>query len=233
VSAEKERPSCNRKAWREIWLLPSCNRKAWSEIWLLPIALTVVGVLSTHIITSQQLESAKIIAESDREVQLLQIVADHIMGTDDRKRKFAVALVRALDPDLERRVLRSLTELEPPYTPVGTIIHAERRAADAAVRERRADTRIFIMIRNEQDRPAAQAIAEKLEAERFVVFSRGYLEREGPAHTELRYFRAEDELEAMLLRGILVDVDIAINLKHMRGFGVPQRQFELWIAPRR
>ena len=52
------------------------ERKRWVEVALMPLVVAVVGTLGTYLLTSQQREAAEARAAADRQIKILEIVAD-------------------------------------------------------------------------------------------------------------------------------------------------------------
>jgi hypothetical protein len=97
-----------------------------------------------------------------------------------------------------------------------------------------ASARIYLHIRDERQRSAAERLAIAIRApdrdmpgiERLDV---------GPARSELRYFRSSDKAEAEELAAQLRADGVAVETKLVAGYEdsrrISPRQFEVWLAP--
>ena len=81
------------------------ERKRWVEVALMPLVVAVVGTLGTYLLTSQQREAAEARAAADRQIKILEIVADKITSSDESQQIFALRLTSKLDPDLSAKLV--------------------------------------------------------------------------------------------------------------------------------
>jgi hypothetical protein len=116
-------------------------------------------------------------------------------------------------------------------------VSKEARDLISAVRAPGA-SRVFIHVRDTASRGTADRVAEILRKNGVKVPPIQTLSF-GPKQTELRYFRVEDSSEARRLGTVIEPnmsgvrvVDTSSLLRVIGRRSVPQRQFELWIAPR-
>lgn len=96
--------------------------------------------------------------------------------------------------------------------------------------------RLYIHIRDEQQRPAAKRAGEQVKAAGFVVPGIERMVDKGPQVTELRYFRKADEAEAKRLQTVLQRAGVAVRLSDLSASyenskSIRPGHFELWFAP--
>lgn len=95
--------------------------------------------------------------------------------------------------------------------------------------------RIYIYIRREEDRGAAQSLARNLHARGFLVPDIERFTQLGPRESQLRFFHKAAAPEAQTIVDVLNSRGIEVRLRHMAGyeaFGVKRpRHYELWFAP--
>ncbi len=100
------------------------SQKSLLEIVLLPIVITGVGILSTQIVTKAQLASADRIAQanissadqharSDQQIKLLEMFSDQFKSDDPAKRRMAVQMLGALEPELAEKLATAIAQSDP------------------------------------------------------------------------------------------------------------------------
>ena len=94
---------------------------------------------------------------------------------------------------------------------------------------------IYLQIRDNSQREAAQKLREWLKQQNYVVPGIEQLPK-GPPSTEVRYFRAADANHAQVLVESLSKQKVAnVTIRYIAGFEdskiIPQGQYEIWFAP--
>jgi hypothetical protein len=90
--------------------------KTWIEVILMPLAIAIVGIMGTYLITNQQRnadeiraatdrKAAEIRAASDRQIKLLEIFADKMISTNEEEILLAANLTMAMDLDLALKMM--------------------------------------------------------------------------------------------------------------------------------
>jgi len=92
--------------------------------------------------------------------------------------------------------------------------------------------RVYIHIRDESQRPAAQTIEKALESKGFTVPGIQKVNT-GPNKTEVRFFRSSEE---DLARSAVAALPISgVDANYVKGYensqGIRPRHYELWLAP--
>lgn len=94
--------------------------------------------------------------------------------------------------------------------------------------------RVYIHVRSDEQRQAAQRLEAELERRGFVVPAINQRER-GPASSELRFFRKGEEQKAEEITGVLNEMRADVKLAYKSGYedskGIRLNHFELWLAP--
>jgi hypothetical protein len=219
------------------------ERKTWTEVVLMPIVIALVGIGGTYFITAQQsknsevasatqMDSARELADADRQVKVLDIFSEKITSQDAKTRIIALGMLRVLEPEMAEKLASVVAEQEPETSPV-------RRAADEAVREATSRAagapRIFIHIRSESVRPAAKRIGAMLEDDGYIVPGVERLVNKGPQENQLRYFRNSEKEVAEHILEFLKTKNITAHLQYVRGYEssrvIGPFHYELWFAP--
>lgn len=96
--------------------------------------------------------------------------------------------------------------------------------------------RLYIHIRNEQQRSAAKQAGEQVKAAGYVVPGIERLVDKGPQVTELRYFRKADEADARRLQAVLEKAGVETKVSDLSASykdskSIRPGHFELWFAP--
>lgn len=93
--------------------------------------------------------------------------------------------------------------------------------------------RVYFQIREEEQRPAAKAVAEVLSENAIIVPGIQRLSS-GPSGTELRYFRAKEKDEAEAIGSLLRDLDVEVVVRYVPGYelstAIRPRHYELWFS---
>ena len=71
----------------------------------MPLVIAVVGIMGTYLVTSEQREAAKIRADADRQIKILDIFANKIISADVEERLLAARLTMAMDRDLALKIM--------------------------------------------------------------------------------------------------------------------------------
>jgi hypothetical protein len=79
--------------------------KKWVEVALMPLVIAVVGIMGTYLVTSEQRETAKIRADADRQIKIIDIFANKIISADVEERLLAARLTMAMDSDLALKIM--------------------------------------------------------------------------------------------------------------------------------
>ena len=82
------------------------ERKRWLEVVLMPLVVAVVGILGTYFLTSAQRDSDEAIAAADREIKLLEILADAMTSSDLNRRIAALDLADLINPELAKKLVK-------------------------------------------------------------------------------------------------------------------------------
>lgn len=134
------------------------ERKNWVEVALMPLVVAVVGILGTHFLSSQQREAAEARAAEDRQIKILEIVADKITSSDENQQLFALQLIPKLDPVLSTKLVTSLEyqEVSKKVRKViaevtGQAVRSRVRAAMAATENPRAAITGHWLLRRQGD----------------------------------------------------------------------------------
>lgn len=94
--------------------------------------------------------------------------------------------------------------------------------------------RVYFHIRDEAQRTQAKRIADEIESRGGVVVPGVQRVEAGPAATELRYFRSEEEQEAKQISSTLSTLGLKVEPKYVQGFEasnrIRPRHYELWIS---
>lgn len=85
--------------------------KKWIEVALMPLVVAVVGIAGTYLITNEQREAAEIRAEADRQLKILDILAEKMISTNKEEKLLAAHLAMSLDSDLALKIM-TVFELE-------------------------------------------------------------------------------------------------------------------------
>jgi len=78
--------------------------KKWIEVALMPIVVALVGIMGTYLITNEQREAAKIRADADRQVKILEIFANKLMSSKKEEKLVAASMTMAMDRDLATKM---------------------------------------------------------------------------------------------------------------------------------
>jgi hypothetical protein len=215
------------------------DSKGIAEVIVMPLVVAVVGIAGTYFITRQQEESARTLSQAqlvstrelaaaDHQIKILEIFSAKVMSSNQEERLFALRLLKAMDPDLAEKLATAVREGEPPNSVVGKV--AEEVAQDAASRAS-LSPRIYIHIRSEADRRAAQWLAEQLKARGYLVPGIERLVDFGPASSQLRYFRKTDDVSARQILNALQGLGVNVTLQYTSGFSdrVEPFHYELWF----
>jgi hypothetical protein len=202
------------------------------EILFAPLVIALVGILGTYFINSKLDESAAKRAQADQQIKILEMFSDKISSNDVLQRQLAIRLLNTLlDKDLAGKIAIAVYDSEPNQS----ILKKEAsQVADASARDLNLP-RIFIQIKKEENKSAAQAVRAALRTKGIVVPDIDIVDVVTAA-SELRYFRKEDEPEAKEIQKLLSDRNVQVSLKDLSGEEIAKkmihpRRYELWFAP--
>jgi hypothetical protein len=127
------------------------DSKSKLEIVLMPLAVALVGIAGSLIISNYQSRNASLLvaaqndnasklakaqteaatekANADRQIKVLEIFSKKITG-EDRDREIALRILRALDPDLHEKLASAVAESEPKDSEIGGLALKEKAIAD-------------------------------------------------------------------------------------------------------
>jgi hypothetical protein len=97
--------------------------KSTFEALVLPLVIAIVGVTSTYMITRSQLQSADKLAIANREseerravadqhVKILEMFSDQIKSGEPAKRKMALRVLTALEPELAEKLAQAVADTD-------------------------------------------------------------------------------------------------------------------------
>lgn len=100
------------------------QQKSWVEVFLMPVVIAIVGTAGTYFITSQQeknalqareaqLQSARELAEADREIKIIEMFSEKITSPEESERIMALRLLRAIDGELAGKLAEAVQGAEP------------------------------------------------------------------------------------------------------------------------
>lgn len=208
------------------------ERKRWIEIILMPLVVAAVGIVGTYLITGQQDKNTRERAAADRQIKILEIFSQKITSRDKAERELALRLLTVVDGDLAARLANAVFQTEPRQSAIRKVAS---EVAEEATARARSLPRVYIHIRKEDDRSAAQSVAEKLKTGGFVVPGIERLAEIGPSSSELRYFRKDDKFGANHIVELLHSEGVIANLKYVAGYegsqAIKPGHYELWFAP--
>lgn len=118
------------------------QQKSWIEVFLMPLVIALVGTGGTYFITAQQernalqareaqLQSARELAEADREIKIIEMFSEKITSTEKSERIMALRLLRAIDGELAGKLAEAVQEAEPAISEVRQVAQ-EVKAYSAA-----------------------------------------------------------------------------------------------------
>lgn len=71
----------------------------------MPLVIAVVGIMGTYLVTNEQREAAKIRADADRQVKILDIFANKLMSHEEEEKFLAASMTMAMDRDLATKMM--------------------------------------------------------------------------------------------------------------------------------
>ena len=97
--------------------------KTTLETLVLPLVIAIVGVTGTYMITRSQLQSADKLATANREseerraiadqnVKILEMFSDQIKSSEPAKRKLALRVLTALEPELAEKLAQAVADTD-------------------------------------------------------------------------------------------------------------------------
>lgn len=176
--------------------------------------LAMAGLFIGAVLLWQRAEQAERVAVEQREraEQAEQVAVAQRQRAEEAE---AIAKERSARAETELGVVER--GAEEPYTGAGARM-----------------PRVYFHIRNEQQRAAAQRLADQLKQEDMRVPGIQLL-RVGPTTSELRYFRPREEQEAQRIAAAISAHGVNVSLKQIPGYDastrIPPGHFELWLAP--
>lgn len=86
------------------------GKKSIWEIMLTPLAVSVVGVVGTWLVTNTQIESSNTLAEAQQKIKIIEIFSDKITERDETERTLAIKVLAAIDPDLGEKIASAIAD---------------------------------------------------------------------------------------------------------------------------
>lgn len=144
--------------------------KSLLELVLMPLAVTIVGIAGSLIISAQQSENAtklavaqtqaaKEKADSDRQVKVLEIFSEKITG-ESSDREIALKFLRTLDSDLHRKLANAVAESESKNSIIAELARNEEARATQRRSNEQEDAREKI-VSQVKGRTVASNICDK------------------------------------------------------------------------
>jgi hypothetical protein len=211
------------------------ERKGWVEIILMPLAVALVGVTGTYLVTAQQAESARRASEAqiaaareasraERQIKVLDIFGEKITSKVPSERILALNILRSVEPDLGGKLAKAVGEAEQ---------DPNVRAAAQTVFRALTPAKVYLHIWSNADRRDAAAIAERLEASGITVPD-VRADSDSKQESQLRYFRRSELPEASQIVELLRRMGIRSTLRYVGGYeqelSERPRQYGLWLS---
>jgi len=208
------------------------DKKNLIEIFFMPIVVAAVGILGTYLITQQQESNALAMADSDRQVKILEIFAEKITSDDSKQRLLAIKLLRVLDDELAEKLALAVAEAEPDKS---VLKEAATKVADVAKARIELRPRIYVHVEGQSEKQASLPIEQILEKHEWIVPGIQMVGTKSPKSSQLRYFRKEEKSTAEKIRNSLINENYEISLKYISGYekseALRPMHFEIWFAP--
>ncbi|MDF2180224.1 hypothetical protein P2G88_18365 [Aliiglaciecola sp. CAU 1673] len=206
------------------------DTRKWIEVILMPLAVALVGILGTYLVTEQQDRTSATLANSDRQIKILEIFADKVTSSDDKERLLAINLLGALDNELAEKLAQAVVDSEPGQTQVKQA--AMRLAALAKARQAHIPI-VYLHISSDALTQEAKEVETSLSALGWHVEGVESLQHKGLSHSELRYFHAEEKQQAEAAVKQLAEKGIKLSLRFVPGdkrtAEVGASHFEVWL----
>lgn len=204
------------------------DKKNILEIALIPLVIAGVGFYISY----QQQKNAEIMASADRQVKILEIFSEQIINsTKESERIFAINILAALDDELAAKLAQAVSknENEPPGV---------RRAADQIVQETEARASslpvVFLHILSEDNHTVAKKVEKRLTTDGYFIPRIVRPVEEGPAGSQVRYFKLSEVSEAKKIKMSLESIGVDVELQYISGYENSARiqalHFEVWIV---
>lgn len=159
------------------------QNKSWIEVFLMPLVIAMVGTAGTYFITAQQeksalqareaqLQSARELAEADREIKIIEMFSEKITSTEESERIMALRLLRAIDGELAGKLAEAVQEAEPTSSEV-------RRVAQEVKTYSASRGYSFPVVKSTKLFEAARTYAEKLKQRELQYQPEVYLSDNG------------------------------------------------------
>lgn len=115
------------------------EKKSLLEMVVMPITVSIISIVGGIYLTQQQNSSATLerqaqfdntraLAESERQIKILELFAAKITSPSIREQRLALQLLEVMDPELSKRLANALARSEEDHSPI------KRQVAEAATR---------------------------------------------------------------------------------------------------
>ena len=103
--------------------MPEKDSKSVLEVLVLPVAIALVGIVSTQMITRSQLASADKLAQAslasqdqratnEQQIKILEMFSDQIKSGVPAQRKMALRILTALEPELAEKLAQAVADTD-------------------------------------------------------------------------------------------------------------------------
>ena len=193
------------------------EKKSWIEIILMPLVIALVGVIGTYFITSQQvrnsqiqknaqLESARELAEEDRQIKIIEIVAEKITSSNKSERIIGLKLLKIIDSNLAEKIANAIIETEPESSDV-------KKVAQEAVKDAITRGYFFAVIGSYSKYQDAIKFAKKVDKSNHKYKAKIYL--------------AENNVYAVSLGGYLTQKEALQRVQYAKNIGIAKDSY-IW-----
>jgi len=97
------------------------TEKSKLEILIIPIVITIIGIISTCLITNMQIKNAETLSKaqiestektikSDQQIKIIEIFSEKITSKDLNEREIAVRILGALDTELAEKMMTAIVQ---------------------------------------------------------------------------------------------------------------------------
>ena len=201
------------------------DKKSWIEIILMPLVIALVGVGGTLIVMNQQESNAQTRADSDRQIKVLEIFAAKISSDKEEERQLALRMLEAVDGKLAVKLAAAVVDTE-----ADDIV---RGVAQDVVARVTHTPRVYLHIKGEEQRDAAEGVAAKLEEKGWIVPRTIVTGEKSPRNPQLRYFRKTEKSKAEEIYNIVSD-GWKVDLSYLPGYEdsptIRPMHFEIWFG---
>lgn len=78
----------------------------------MPLAIAVIGIVGTTLVTNSQIESSNNLAKAQQKIKIIEIFSDKITNKDDAERGLAIKVLKAVDPELGQKIAYAIENTE-------------------------------------------------------------------------------------------------------------------------